>query len=420
MSGSDITINTDYNWKGKFFSFLIPLLPFLDVYELGFAPVSISEVLLIFFILISVSGSLYFSSKNYVVFIVYAFITSLILNIFGDYFSFSDWFFKWIRIGIYSYTFLCLSKKYIEIGELSKFFTRFGLVESILQIFQAIAWYVFHYSIILIIPFLKLHYVISDYNEYVTHIMEYGGSVWRPSGLFLEPADLALYGCLALICCLFYSEKPKIKIALIITISVLMSLSSFGIILILIIWLYWVFKANKNNAVYKLSSIFIVFSALIILIINGTIASSVFYRIGTIGQSGSTTGSLRLLRGLAIFNQLSNFHKMFGVGLGDLDTYLIKFGVTTQYDTTLKPGNEYMNTMSYILVNTGLVGFGIYLSFIVSIFIKFKAYYKRILIISWVIICISNSNFLNISYILPLVILYGRDDIHSNMLGENE
>lgn len=30
--------------------------------------------------------------------------------------------------------------------------------------------------------------------------------------------------------------------------------------------------------------------------------------------------------------------------LGDLDTYLIKFGVTT-----LKPENEYMNTMSHII-----------------------------------------------------------------------
>ena len=396
------------NWKLRFFSFFIPILPFLNIYELNFAPISYGEVLLIFFIIISFNSKLTISNNIYFAFLFYAFTFSIILGILGDYFTISDWLFKWVRIIMYSYTFLFLAKKYINVELISNYFEKIGLVVSIIQIIQASLWYLFHRAIILVLPFLKLHYIISNYGDYLKNIMAYNGTTWRPSGPFLEPADFSLYACICLICCLFLKKKVNLKSALIITASTIMSFSSFGILMTVFIWLYWVIKANKYSNAYKFISILIFLAVLMFLLSNRLIIQSVMYRIGTIGQEGSTTGSLRLLRGLAIYNQLPTIKKIFGVGLGNLATYLIKYNITTPYDLTLKPGNEYMNTISYILVNTGIVGTTIFVSFIVSLFHYFREYYKRILIICWIIICLTNSNFLNIGYVLPLIILYGQ------------
>lgn len=175
--------------------------------------------------------------------------------------------------------------------------------------------------------------------------------------------------------------------------------------MITVIWGYWIIKTQKVNGINKMFVVIVILIAFVVIAVCTSIIQSVLYRLGTTGESGSTTGSLRLLRGLSIFAQLPTIHKIFGVGLGDLANYLIQNNITTPYDTDLKPGNEYMNTLSYILVTTGYLGFSIFLSFVVSIYVKYRKYYIRIFIICWIIASASNANFLNIEYILPLLVM---------------
>lgn len=400
----DMSSKENFDKRVKIFSILIPLIPFLDVYELGFAPISFGEILLILFIICSYNKHLYISNNIYGIFIIYAFTSSLVLNIMGDYFLFSDWFFKWVRVAIYTYTFLILAPRYISIKLLSKYFSIFGLIASLIQIIQSIMWYLSKKMVLFIIPFLKLHYNISNYSDYVKNIMGFNGTAWRPSGLFLEPSGFALYAIIVLILCLCFSKKVRIKTAIVVSISILLCLSSFGIIMAVIVWVYWAYKVNRNKRViYVLIITFI----LLMLSTNSIVLNSVLYRLNTIGEEGSTTGSLRLLRGIAVFSQLPVIQKIFGVGLGNLDTYLIQNNISTIYDNELKPGSEYMNTISYILVNTGVIGFSLFLSFVLSLFNAYRQYAERLLIISWLIICITNLNFLNIGYILPLLVIEG-------------
>ncbi|MCC4372141.1 hypothetical protein [Limosilactobacillus reuteri] len=406
--GNSSTQKRNISWMAQSFSILIPLMPLLDVYEINGVPVSFGEVFLIVFIIFSfftLNNKIYIFSKLYLNFVLYAFILSLLLGILGDYFLFSDWIVKWIRTLIYTYTLLIMSGKYLNVRILSRGFIMVGVFISVVQIVQSLLWYGLHRMVILIIPYFKLHYVLSDYSEYYAHLMLFGGATWRPSNFFLEPADFCLYASISIICCLFISRTPKVKLSALITIAVLTSLSSFGIIMITVIWGYWIIKTQKVNGINKMFVVIVILIAFVVIAVCTSIIQSVLYRLGTTGESGSTTGSLRLLRGLSIFAQLPTIQKIFGVGLGDLANYLIQNNITTPYDTDLKPGNEYMNTLSYILVTTGYLGFSIFLSFVVSIYVKYRKYYIRIFIICWIIASASNANFLNIEYILPLLVM---------------
>ncbi|SUP44760.1 Uncharacterised protein [Veillonella criceti] len=138
--------------------------------------------------------------------------------------------------------------------------------------------------------------------------------------------------------------------------------------------------------------------------------NQVMYRVGTIGEENSSTGSLRLLRGMAIFERLPIELQILGVGLGSLKSYLVTNFIVTIYDNNLPIGNEYMNTLSYILVNTGIVGITFFIIFVGTLFYKYQEYGKRVLIICWLFFSIASSDFLSINYVYPLMLITSRSN----------
>lgn len=396
------------NKKGIIFSLLVPLLQILDIYELPFAPVSFCEIVLIIFIVATIlNRKLIIGSRIYLAFLFYSFIMSLLLGVLGRYLSFNDWFFKWARILVYSYLFFTLSLKYVLLDRVVDGFCFWGMFTSIAQILQVVIWRFFHRAIFLIIPGFRLHYAISSYSKYVENLMRWNGAGWRPSNFFLEPAQFAQFAVIVLICSMFLIPKPRFGIAIITTIAIFTSLSAVGIIMAVLLWGSWLIHVKQYNSIrYYGFAVVIIITAVIYLLNNEALLDAVKYRIGTVGEAGSTTGSLRLLRGLAIYKQLPVLLQVFGVGLGTLEQYLVNYNVRTIYDAALDAGTEYMNTLSYILVNTGGVGSIIFGAFVVSIVVKFKAYYQRIIILAWLILCAVTSNFLSIGYALPLLILF--------------
>ena len=153
----------------KWISILFAILPILDTYELKFAPVSFGEVVLIIIVLYVILDivrnrkTLLLSNSIYPLFLLYAFFASLLVGLVAPYFEFSEWFFKWARIFLYSFSFIIIAFSYIDIPILAKAFSIIGIIISVFQLVQSILWYVFHKAIFLIIPFFRLHYNISDY-----------------------------------------------------------------------------------------------------------------------------------------------------------------------------------------------------------------------------------------------------------------
>lgn len=398
--------NNDVQWITIFIS----IMPLLDTYELKSIPISFGEVGLIVVVIYTLAyfivnkRMLVISNKIYIFFLIYSFITSLVVGALNDYFLFSEWIFKWGRILLYSYTFLTISYVFIDIDLLADCFCKIGIMTSVFEILQFISWHIWHKAFFLLIPVFKLHYITSDYSVYVQHLMRWNGSGWRPSNFFLEPTQYGIYASFALVISLFYFKEKRIKIAMLISLGIVVSGSATAIILVGLIWGGWVFvyAKLKDNKVFFVTIVVIIAGACF-LTTNNVIKEKLLYRIHTIGELGASTGSLRVLRGFYIFRQLCFEQKIFGSGMGNFQNFLISSGITTIFDTGLEVGNEYMNTFSYILNNTGLVGIIIFSIFVVKLFVKNRSEVVRVFLLVWLVMIMVTSNFLTSYYIIPLM-----------------
>lgn len=127
----------------------------------------------------------------------------------------------------------------------------------------------------------------------------------------------------------------------------------------------------------------------IVMVVRTNVFDKFLYRISTIGDTTSSTGSLRILRGYYIFSLGNPINKIFGIGFGNIINYLIKNGITTPYDGNLLIGNEYMNSLSYILVASGILGFLLFLVFLLQSFVYIDSNSKLILL--YLIVLLSTS-----------------------------
>ncbi|SUP44758.1 hypothetical protein [Veillonella criceti] len=194
----------------KIISCILVFLPLLDIYEIPILPISISEIILIFLVLYSLFlRNIILSNYAYIFFLIYAFTTSLIIANLNNYFYIDEWIFKWGRIILYSYCFLSLAPQYLNLNIFVITIKRLSVFFAIIQILQSFLWYILDIPLYFIVPGIKLHYVISDYNEYIQHLMEWGGATWRPSNFFLEPALFSFYAVVALISFLFLQKIKR-------------------------------------------------------------------------------------------------------------------------------------------------------------------------------------------------------------------
>lgn len=395
----------------KYFSILLSIVPLLDVYEIPFFPISYGEVMLILYICYSlICYRKIILNRSYTNFFMYALISSLLISSISGHLNLWDWSVQWARFFIYTFLFTTIAIQMIDMESLGKSFQVVGMITAVIQLFQWGIAVLMGRVLLFIIPGSKLHYTISDYNQYVTHLLRWNGSYWRPSNFFLEPAAYAQYALIVLVICLIVPKQPKIKMSIFITIAIIVSQSAIGVIMSFTIWVLWSTRVYKYHSLkYYLMVIILGGVAIAFFYTDNTFIQGVIERVKTIGQLGSTTGNLRVLRGWVIYLELPFFMKIFGVGMGTLGQYLIEHNIVTRFDAGLAVGNEYMNTVLRILVNTGIVGMGLFVVFVSSIYRRCRRYSQKVILFIWLILCSVTSNFLNIMYVLPLILIMSLD-----------
>lgn len=149
-------------------------------------------------------------------------------------------------------------------------------IASIAIIAQTVSYYVLKYHI-RIIP---VNMLLEEGSDIWINRSVYGisriGEMYRPSGIFLEPSHLFLYTFPLLCMLLLLPEINKygIKDAIIISLSVLLSTSGFGIVCVVMLWIvYRIFYKDgeiDKLAIEKLMSLrtwIIVVGVFIILIV---------------------------------------------------------------------------------------------------------------------------------------------------------
>ena len=362
------------------FTLLVVLLPFLYQYKSPIGTVALGEFLLIPFILYyfsrrKISTVIYKPYNGYFSYVICAIICTLFASL-QSYFSYSDFFTVFLRIIYYSLL-IYVSYKHFDVKLGLKLCAYLTLFFSI----YLIAQYISYKTIGLVLPtVLHKNWVFSpemgtrlDYELYYKY-------VYRPSSLFLEPSYYVLFAGLGLTAVLFRTDKVNktfnLILALIVTMSIVISTSTLGILVLIVDWgAYFcnAFFLEKRKIAIKNVLFFFVFCSFAVYLFSSSLAETLITRTMS-GGSFST----RILRGLLIAKSLNPFQLLFGVGINNISNYVQTYGVFTPYDET---NLNYLSSVIGTYVMSGIFVFCIYIRMYIKSWNKSKDIIGKILVI---------------------------------------
>ena len=270
-------------------------------------------------------------------------------------------------------TLICVGFQYFSIGETLTVIIRlvfYGIVIYVarnnfdfLSVRKLYYSLVFVFSIYLVIQYLY-HTIVGGYLPiYLNHAWQFppesrSASLntiyrfnFRASSLFLEPSYFTFYA-LPEVCILMYQKGKTAfdKISFVITvIAIGLSTSSSGIVGVVIIFTCYLFGINYRKTGRQ---ILISFCAILLIIGYFTILKSAStWTVNRLVGGGSVNE--RIVRGVLVYDKLPLFHKLIGVGLNNLGTYMRTYGISTIYDeSNLNYASSVVQTLNY----TGIIG----------------------------------------------------------------
>lgn len=240
-----------------------------------------------------------------------------------------------------------------------------------------------------IIPFLPLSNEV-DTAQFISGQL---GSD-RMSSLFSEPAHLSEFLLLPLIIELFDRKRHIFRILLYgSAIIISKSTTGFSVLgVILILFLIYQLKTIRRKSVRILLIVVTCIIALGIAPLFLIVFGDALDRFSEISgdANGLFSGYIRVMRGYVLFGDYSLSEKIFGQGFGCILGY-ISSHKTAYLDLTDKIP-EYVNSIQYILITTGIIGLFIIFKFIYGIFTRCSYQFKMVLL-SLIIMMTSSSIF---------------------------
>ena len=250
------------NVVDKTFCIFIALLPFICIYNFPFIDVSVGTVLLILFLphlLIKIQlGKVRRTNTRSTVFLVF------ILYI---YLSFrSEGNARQIVLNLTAaITLWAISKGALNENLFRRYLENFAIFNSALVALQVGS----HYLLGRNLQFVQFSLLQADYRATYGNALSLF-SLYRPTGLFLEPAYFSEYCLFALISCLFpIYGKPNFRRAAFICFGIILTTSGMGIVLMtLILALYVFLNREKLDKKIKRGAALIVLFVIAMLILS--------------------------------------------------------------------------------------------------------------------------------------------------------
>lgn len=196
-----------------------------------------------------------------------------------------------------------------------------GVLSSVFIVFQTIIYYLFHYYIPGTIPFLKHQDFLDAFANSVNSNLF--NLTFRPRSFFTEPSTFSAYVAIALAFTLpnFWKNRKSTIETIIMSIGLLVSLSSTGIVLCIVMWLVYIISLNKeriSNNKFLISMLILIVAIFVIcyLITTDWYAFFVDHTLG----NGLQNRIGQFARGINENNGL--LEVLFGNGRIDLGYYL--------------------------------------------------------------------------------------------------
>ncbi len=355
----------------KLFSISIILLPFLYQYKGIGNFLSFGEILVIITTILALMSD-NFKVKNIdkplLIFYLVSVILSLCCMLFS-YFSINDLITTLCRLVLYGFV-INLARSHFDFEYVYDLYVKLTFIFSVYLILQ----YLYNLVTGGYLP-IYINYSWQFPPEARPQDLAFGYRFnFRPSSLFLEPSYFAFF-VLPCVTVLFLKIKKSMfeYISIFVCcVALILSTASSGIVGLGVITIILVLKRpSKNN--YILSFFKIVIVLVVVMICLDVMMSSEYgtFILNRISSGGSF--NQRVLRGLIVYGDLDVFHKLFGVGINNLEPYMLHNGLYTIYDEqNLNYSASFVQTLNY----SGLIGFLALLIYLLNTFRKMIRLYN--------------------------------------------
>lgn len=392
--------------KVNFITLAFVMLPILSIYRSFISVLSIADVIILSIAIFSLIDSfinkspkryLMVNEKKYInyvpiIFMIFLIFTTLLAILVNGEVVLSSVIIRIVRYTLFMYSVSVLGYRYFDSNYGAKLIVSISTVATVYIFIQTIVFYSMGIVMPFIIPFLEP--MVSDYNDISGLIGWYNQFYYRPQSFFMEPAHFSQYNLVSLALCLFWKEKffeqNRIKTAIFLSIGLVLSTSSIGVLIGLFIWFVYLLKFYSNKITHKkvmlfilLCFILIIFSPAIFDIERITVPVLRVFQ-----TTARTTDSFSLFEGLNIK------HKILGIGLGNEEAYL---GIGSRI--------PFMNALTIVLLSAGYLGLMAYLLLSMSM-IVYKKGLSRLLGISLFILSFGSEVFFTYTGIVWMLFIY--------------
>ena len=362
-SAGNIGKTTSESKLDRIFTVLVFLLPFLYQYRGVVNQLSLGETLLAPFIALYLINDARTRKNKYNVFLLMFYITTVVTTLicgFYDYFILADTATMIIRLVYYGFL-ICVARNHIDTEYGMKIYKRFAILLAIYLIVQ------YFYNLITgdYLPiYLKYEWQFPP-EARPRRLSNYYMWNFRASSLFLEPSYFALYVLPSILIYFVDSKRKTLKeyaIIIILCVSVVMSQATSGVAglgIILIVYLFGRNDINKTRDVIVKALTIILVVVSVFSYINKSSDSVLIDRVANGGSYNN-----RITRGWIVFNELSAWHQLIGVGVNELEPYMNYYELSTEYD---EDNLNYCCTMLQTLNFSGILGFLALVAYLVSL-----------------------------------------------------
>lgn len=240
-----------------------------------------------------------------------------------------------------------------------KMYKLFALVCIVFFFMQEISMLLTNKRILGIITWLPIN-VAKDSSLYLYKM----ANTDRSSSFFSEPAHFAQF-LLPLLAIEMYYEKAKSRFVFIaFIVATLLLLRSgnalFGVIPVFLFLIPYFIKDLKGYKLPTIVAIVILISLVSFYYFNSEMGSALMERQTEIDADwdgkGNASGFLRIWRGYFVYDDYSPFEKVFGCPNAEIQlAHVYSSGMSMSEDADL-----YFNAIQKILLNTGIIGLGIF------------------------------------------------------------
>jgi len=344
----------------KYWAFLLCLLPILDPYLIGIGGLMIVEFLAIVIFLWAIISNRVFLSKSFSLLLITFFILSLVSALFSRHgkanyvLQFKVLIFQIINLVAFGFLWRKISKE-----NFLKAVVVVGVIAASLAIIQFVAVTLgfrnFYTG--------QLPFEVGENNHFGGLFDRNTGDL-RVHSFFEEPSYLALFELPVFAYCL---KSKRIKSAIIVGISCILTASMLGVFGVLVAMVYIIFADKtikaKQKAILLLIIGIVIVAGIFLYGSNSTIRELVDYQFGRITTIDSelertdSSASLRLLGNIEFFARYDSLNKIVGVGFNQ---YAVYFDLSKNYS------NDFVTT----LLDFGIIGFVALLICLATLFNK--------------------------------------------------